>query len=122
MNNVSWLEAGASLSRHFKLFLEARKEIKKSLSLWSVRDKAFIINSSRTGGLLVRAVFCAGGFLVKPRQTPGGMIHFWGDFSLSFSAHHGGAISQPGFTPAFAGIFVSARAGFFILRELAEFG
>ena len=34
----------------------------------------------------------------------------------------GGAVSQPGFTPAFAGIFVSARAGFFILRELAEFG
>ena len=37
---------------------------------------------------------CAGGFLVKPRQTPGGMIHFWGDFSLSFSAHHGGGCSR----------------------------
>ena len=63
-----------------------------------------------------------GGFLVKPRQTPGGMIHFWGDFSLSFSAHHGGAVPQPGFTPAFAGILLPVRAGFFILRELAEFG
>ena len=63
-----------------------------------------------------------GGFLVKPRQTPGGMIHFWGDFSLAFSAHHGGAVPQPGFTPAFAGILLPARAGFFILRELAEFG
>ncbi len=64
----------------------------------------------------------AGGFLVKPRQTPGGMIHFWGEFSLSFSNHPGGAISQLGFTSAFAGILLSARARFFILRELAEFG
>ena len=95
MINVGWLEAGASQSRHFKPFyFWARRGIKKSLSLWSVRDKASIINSSRTGGLFARAVFYAGGFLVKPRQTPGGMIHFWGDFSLSFSAHHGGGCSR----------------------------
>ena len=79
------------LARRFRatssLFIfGARRGIKKSLSLWFVRDKAFIINSSRTGGLFARAVFYAGGFLVKPRQTPGGMIHFWGDFSLAFSA------------------------------------
>ena len=46
------------------------------------------------------------------------MIHFWGDFSLAFSAHHGGAVPQPGFTPAFAGIFVSARAGFLLCGNL----
>jgi hypothetical protein len=101
------------LARRFRatssLFVfEARREIKKSLSLWFVRDKAFIINSSRTGGLFARAVFYAGGFLVKPRQTPGGMIHFWGDFSLSFSNHHGGGRSLKaapglGFSPVLSG-------------------
>ena len=49
-----------------------------------------------------------GGFLVKPRQTPGGMIHFWGDFSLSFSFSHGGGRSLKaapglGFSPVLSG-------------------
>ena len=93
------------------------------LSLLYRRKLLFALGRQRESAqLAVRFRARLGGFLVKPRQTPGGMIHFWGDFSLSFSAHHGGAISQPGFTPAFAGIFISARAGFFILRELAEFG
>ena len=64
----------------------------------------------------------AGGFLVKPRQTPGGMIHFWGDFCLTFSAHHGGAVSESCARTGFFACFIRRKAHFFILRELAEFG
>ena len=64
----------------------------------------------------------AGGFLVKPRQTPGGMIHFWGEFSLAFSARLGGAFSQSRARTGFFACFIRRRAHFFIVRELAEFG
>ena len=47
---------------------------------------------------------------------------FGGIFLYLFPSRYSEAISQLGFTSAFAGILLSARAGFFILRELAEFG
>ena len=41
-----------------------------------------------------KSLYNEGGFLVKPRQTPGGMIHFWGDFSLAFSFRGMGGVPR----------------------------
>ena len=73
---------------------------------------------------------CFGSFLFPrrglSRKAPSnarGDDPFLGGFFFGFfRPPRWGVFSQPGFTPAFAGIFISARAGFFILRELAEFG
>ena len=62
------------------------------------------------------------GLLLFPLSPRWGDDPFLGGFFFIFFRPHQGALSQPGFTPAFAGIFLSARAGIFILRELAEFG
>ncbi len=70
----------------------------------------------------VRILRQAGGLSRKAPSNARGDDPFLGGFFFSFFRPHPGEVPQPGFTPAFAGIFVSARAGYFIVRELAEFG
>ena len=64
-----------------------------------------------------------GGLSRKAPSNARGDDPFLGGFLFGFfRPPRRGVFSQPGFTSAFAGILVSAGAGFFIVRELAEFG
>ena len=46
------------------------------------------------------------------------MIHFWGDFSFPFSAHHGGAVSQSCARTGFFAFFIRRKTGFLFCGNL----